>query len=359
MNINQNENEKGILINQINYKYSITKSERDPNSLIIKLFDPSQKSKFYLTYEASFEQLLKDIKFLSVCEDLDEAIESLEKIFSKGNVEVVEKEGIFNLGLIVEILNKKCFVKLTKNEIEEEKEPQNELEKRIIQLENNYKDLFNKVEEFKQNEDNNIRNLLKEVIFDKSIKAELFKEFEMILVDKYKLNNDNEDKNNKNEKQIEDDIIDKVQAKIRNKEGKIKYEKMNIQKQLKDNINELKIIKLNHNINNIIDNNINYIILQVKINDNDLNKDIKLFQQTSTYKYFSNFERDDIETIIDDRIVPIKYKIRGDFFECKRNLSNCELSQEIDNYLGVNFLFYWNFSTIGMHTLKIIFKKNC
>ena len=43
----------------------------------------------------------------------------------------------------------------------------------------------------------------KEVIFDKSIKAELFKEFEMILVDKYKLNNDNEDKNNKNEKQIE------------------------------------------------------------------------------------------------------------------------------------------------------------
>ena len=58
-------------------------------------------------------------------------------------------------------------------------------------------------------------------------------------------------------------------------------------------------------------------------------------------RYLSWFERDDIETIIDDQIVPIKYKIRGDFFECKENSSNCELSQEINNFLGVNFLFYW------------------
>ena len=68
-NINQNEKEKekGILINQINYKYSITKSERDPNSLIIKLFDPTQKTKFYLTYE--FEILLKiddDILYIDI-----------------------------------------------------------------------------------------------------------------------------------------------------------------------------------------------------------------------------------------------------------------------------------------------------
>ena len=100
---------KTILINQMYYKYLITKSERNPNSLFIKLFYPTEKSKFYFTYEASFQQLLKDIKFLSVCDTLDEAIESLEEIFSKGNAEVIEKNGIYNLGLtLIEI--KKNFL---------------------------------------------------------------------------------------------------------------------------------------------------------------------------------------------------------------------------------------------------------
>ena len=57
----------------------------DPNSLVIKLLDPNKKSKKFFIYEASFQQLLKDIKFLTACENLDEAIESLEEIFSKGN----------------------------------------------------------------------------------------------------------------------------------------------------------------------------------------------------------------------------------------------------------------------------------
>ena len=39
----------------------------------------------------------------------------------------------------------------------------------------------------------------------------------------------------------------------------------------------------------------------------DLNKDTKLFNQAKIFKYFCNFERDDIETIIDNQIVNIKY----------------------------------------------------
>ena len=50
-------------------------------------------------------------------------------------------------------------------------------------------------------------------------------------------------------------------------------------------------------------------MLQLKIEDKHLNKNILLFNQVDTYKYYCNFERDDIETIIDDQIVHIKYKI--------------------------------------------------
>ena len=67
----------------------------------------------------------------------------------------------------------------------------------------------------------------------------------------------------------------------------------------KENIEYLKIIK--SNINN------NYIMLQVKINEKNLNKDIRLLNQVSTYKNFCNFERDDIEVIINNHIVPIKF----------------------------------------------------
>ena len=88
---------------------------------------------------------------------------------------------------------------------------------------------------------------------------------------------------------------------MNDKEQKTNKQIINLQKQLKENIDYLNEIKLNNNSHN-------FVILQVKIDENNLNKNIRLFNQVSTYKYFSNFERDDIETIIDDQIVPIKFK---------------------------------------------------
>ena len=38
----------------------------------------------------------------------------------------------------------------------------------------------------------------------------------------------------------------------------------------------------------------NYIVLQVKIDEKNVNQNIILLNQVSTYKYFSNFEPDDI-----------------------------------------------------------------
>ena len=130
-------NNKGILIDQIFYEYSLTKSEDGKDSLLIKLYDPNNISNFYFSYEASYQQLIKDIKFLAICEDLDEIIDSLKEIFSKGNVEVEKKDGEYNLEFKVVGIKKKCFIQLTKNEIEIPKVAKNDLEDKIDKLEKN------------------------------------------------------------------------------------------------------------------------------------------------------------------------------------------------------------------------------
>ena len=348
VDLGESEPIKGIFINGIKYQYSLTKSEEEKDSLMIKLYDPTNKSQFYFSYISSYEKIIKDIKFFSIYENIDEIIDSLEEIFSKGNIEVHERDGSYNLELKLIGVKKKCFIQLTKNEIEKLKEPKNEIEKELFDLEKKFKDLLNKFEEIKVIKENEIKNKIEEVIFNKDIKNKLFEEMEQLLLSKYNLN-----KLNNIPENIENNIINKVQNSIDNKENKINKQINNIQKQLKDNIEYINKIKLNNE-------NDNYIIFQVKIDKDDLNKDIRLFNQVSTYKYFSNFERDDIETIIDGQIVPIKFKIGEPDFE-KSNLKNgdknCEYSRKLLYNLSVNFYYYWNFNTTGIHTIKLIFKK--
>ena len=149
---------KGILIDQNYYKYLLTKSEEGKDSLLIKLYDP----------------LIKDIKFLAICEDLDEIIDSLKEIFSKGNVEVEEKNGEYNLEFKVLGIKKKCFIQLTKHEIEKPKVTKNDLEDKIDELEKKYNDLLNKFERLKAIKENEIKDKIKEIIFGKDIKSKLF-----------------------------------------------------------------------------------------------------------------------------------------------------------------------------------------
>ena len=118
---------------------------------------------------------------------------------------------------------------------------------------------------------------------------------------------------------------------------------------MNENINYLNELKSN--------NTNNYIILQIKIDEKDLNKDIRLFNQVRTYKYFCNFEKDDIEVIIDNQIVNIKYKNKYGDFKYNKKSKNCELAQQIEYNLNPRYEYYWNFTTRGMHTVKIIFKK--
>ena len=308
--------EIGILINGIKYSYLITKSETEEESLIIKLYNPNKISDIYFTYEAPISKLRKDIKFLDLCDNLDEMIISLKDIFYKGNAKVEENHGIFNLELkyIVTGISKKCIIKLIKHD---SKNPMSDLEDKINKLENKYNELYNKYEELKTTKEENIRNIVKEVILDKDIKNNLFEEIEQLLLAKYNLNNINKNKDNK----VEDNITNKVQNEIENQEENNNNELMNTQNQIKENIEYLNNIK--SNINN------NFIILQVKINASDINKDIILFNQVSTYKYYCNFERDDIEVIIDNQIVPIKFKSYMREFKCESKSKNNELTQKL------------------------------
>ena len=207
---------QGILINDMKYSYSITKSESSEGSLLIKLFEPNEKSNMYFIYEAPMEQLTKEVNFLAVYETLDEIIDNLKDIFSQGNARVEEKDGVYNLEFKVSGIKNKFSIQLTKHEIEQPKEAKSGLE-----------------------------NKVKEIVISK------------------------EDK-------------------------------------------------------------INYIILQVKIDEEDLNKEIRLLNHVKTNENDYNFGKDDIETIIDNQIVDIMFE---------------------------NDKYYWNFSTTGTHTIKIIFKK--
>jgi surface protein len=40
-----------------------------------------------------------------------------------------------------------------------------------------------------------------------------------------------------------------------------------------------------------------------------------------------------------------------------KSIKDCKLSHKIEYYLSVDFYYYWNFKTTGIHTIKIIFKK--
>ena len=89
-----------LYINGINYSYSIYKSDYDNKKLIIKLYDSTNGSNIYYTYEGDISKFKKEIKFLESFNNLDEIIKCLNDIFNTGNVQIEEKHGEYNLKLI-------------------------------------------------------------------------------------------------------------------------------------------------------------------------------------------------------------------------------------------------------------------
>ena len=182
----------------------------------------------------------------------------------------------------------------------------------------------------------NLYNKLEELI---NIFTNMFKENE----NKVELMEKNLNYNIKNEK---DNIF---------KEISNKYDKLNL---MTDNIKKELVNKLKDNINQLNKKKENYITMKILVNKNDINKDIILINQGNIYKYYQNFECDDIDIYIDNELVLKKYKNVHGEFNYDEDSKNCRESQYISYELNKLYSFYWNFSSEGVHNIKIIFKKN-
>jgi len=340
------ERGKTIIVNEIEYSYSISKSEKN-DSLIIKLFESKPKTNIYFLYEAPIDKLIKDIKVLSLCESIEEMVESLNEVFNLGNATVVEKDCKYYLELKFGGIgiSKKNVIELIKFE---PKSPEAALEDRIKALEDNYNILLEK------NKNLDIKGMIRDVLQEEKIKMNLFKEMEQMFLSKYNfVTKENEKKQDiiEIEKIVNNEMKKKEEILIE----KIKQEKM----QIIENINEIKnikqeLIKNEAKKGDILNNN-NFILLKITINNDNINEKIRFLNQERTYKYFYNFERDDIEVIIDDQIIPIKYENRNGEFNSNKDSSKC--SKRLEYNLETKYYFYWTFEKAGIHIIKIIFKK--
>ena len=191
----------GIYINGIDYSYLISKSEKDKDKLIIKLYDATNKPNIYYTYSGDITKLKRDIKFLDSCENLDDIITCLNDIFNKGNAQVEKIEGKYYLQIRYnkQGINISSTIQLIKHD--NKNDEHNEIEDRINKIENDYKELYNKYEELKIKKKDDIKKIVKETIFNNDIQKILFENMENMLLSKYNLNNIPKN-NNQNDNEI-------------------------------------------------------------------------------------------------------------------------------------------------------------
>ena len=93
-----------------------------------------------------------------------------------------------------------------------------------------------------------------------------------------------------------------------------------------------------------------------KLLEDNIGENIIFLKQCKIHQYFNNFELNDINVIIDDKIVDLKYNYIGGY-EYDKNSKDCDKAQNIYYELFTPYYFYYNFSKIGIHTIKIIFKR--
>ena len=390
---------KTVNIEDADYTYMISQLEKE-EGISIKLTEAKPIKNINFTYNALKDKIAKDIKPLRMCENIDEMITTLKEIFDVATLKVDKKEEKYILIIEVTQFGKLSIyqIELEKNEPVDEStailQKLKELDLKFNEIEekmNKLKDIIKKEinEEFKKDlikeikEELNIKENIKEIIKSKEIKEILFKEFEERLSNKYIKKEEKQEEDKLINEKIEESINKRIDDKCKSKVDENKFNeninkiKEDINKYIKD-INEIKkkdiIIKeINKNINeneiiknlnkqmNTINNKIkdNYITLKIEINKYNINRDILLINQCSTYKLFKNFELDDIIVEINEERVPIKYKHNfGDkFFKYCSKLSDSEQSQKIYNEMNNNYSFYWNFDKEGIYNIKIIFKK--
>ena len=398
-----------VEINGTEYLYSITKLN-EPKGISIKLESIFNKDVYFL-YNASEEQIKENIRILYLCRDINHMIETLKDAFDQKRVKIEQTNKMileFNKYLNNE---QKFEIKLEKHE---PLNPLNDLNEKIKNLDKKCSELMKEIEELKKNKDKNndddfnekqIKNIKNKInlendmkeIFDKEIKEQLYKEFEEKIMNnlensmeeiinkelskKFKIIQEAKTQLEKDNKVIIEKInrISKLDTNNQKLEDLIKQKIDETKNKTKIDLNEIisnnnfiekiqmKLIPFFDNIANNqssktlekgeyrVNSNIieNFIILKINID----NKGEEIFlKQCNIYKYFKNFEPEDIEIIINDEKVPIKWKIsKGALSNIKSN--NCEGADKVLNSLKECYNFYWNFLNEGIYTIKIIFKK--
>ena len=119
----ETEENIGLYINGINYSYSIAKSDYNKDLLTIKLYDSTNQSNIYYTYENDMSKLKEDIKHLELCKNLDEIILYLNDVFNKQNVTFQQncEECNLQLTFIISGITQYSNIKLVKHDIKNEK----------------------------------------------------------------------------------------------------------------------------------------------------------------------------------------------------------------------------------------------
>jgi hypothetical protein len=216
------------------------------------------------------------------------------------------------------------------------------------------------------------------------MKMKLYEEFEQIMCSKFNLTSEKK-KDKKRETPSSSNIENTVKEIIKNEFGeKVKNIENRLNEKIKD-LNQTKssldsvgnnfknqtnfnseidkyiqnnetIKKITENINSLKNGANNNNFIEIKIDVKEKSKKIKFIQQTKTYKYFFNFERDDIELIIDGENASLDNFKPQEEFKSDEKSKDCYKAQEIAYNLKNYFNFYLCFNTSGIHTTKIVFR---
>ena len=131
------------MINNFPFSYSISKLEKG-DGIKIKLYESKTLINVYYIYEALTQELTGNFKFLSLHKNLDEIIITLKKAFDEKRVNFTEENNKYFIEFQF-----KAMGKSDKNKIEfkkfEQKNPIDELNKKISSIHNDYKNLYKEI----------------------------------------------------------------------------------------------------------------------------------------------------------------------------------------------------------------------
>ena len=138
---------KNISIDGIEYKYTINKME-NKDGISIKLSEVKPDKNITFTYQASSKQIIKDIKPLCMCENLDEQIDLLKNIFIEEKIEVEKKEDKYfmNIEKTISKMKKNYVIELEKHEPVDK---MTEISLKLEEMEKKYKDIKDEINKLK------------------------------------------------------------------------------------------------------------------------------------------------------------------------------------------------------------------